>query len=88
MDWEDFKLDLSSFKDIRVNRYMFDKIPEKVGKAIKIQLFIFSDSSRRMICATAYIRLTFEYYGNIRRFATLATANIRTKSETISLPTA
>ena len=30
-DWEDFKFDILNFKDIRVNRYMFDQIPENLG---------------------------------------------------------
>ena len=55
---------------------------------MKIELFIFSDSSGRMICSTLYIRLTYKCDGNIRRFASLAMAKIRTKSETISLTTA
>ena len=66
-DWEDFKSDILNFKDIRVNRYMFDQIPENLGKPIKVELFVFSDSSGKMICTAAYIRLTFECDGNIRR---------------------
>ena len=41
-----------------------------------------------MICAPAYIRLTFEYEDKISRHAAFVIAKIRTKSEAISLPTA
>ena len=53
-----------------------------------MELFVFSDYSGKMICATAYIRLTFVYENKISRHAALAIAKIHTKSEGISLPTA
>lgn len=59
-------------------------MPEKLGKPVKSKLFIFSDSFGKMICATAYTRLTFECEGYINRFVSLAMAKIRAKSKTIS----
>lgn len=41
MDRDDFKLDVSFFKDIRVNRYLFDHVSQKLGKPIKIELLFF-----------------------------------------------
>ena len=71
--WEDFKSDLSNFDEIRVNRYMFEHVPELLtnGSIIKMELFVFSDSSGKMICATAYIRLTYKQEDKISRHAVL-----------------
>ena len=79
--WEEFKLDLSNFNEIRVNRYMFEHVPEHLTKEFitKIDLIVFSDSSGKMICTAAYIRLTFEYednrtgYGRVRAVSTKCT---------------
>ena len=58
--WKEFRKDLDSFRGVTVNRYMFEHVPEGLGRPIKIELFTFSDASGRVIGTCVYMRLTFQ----------------------------